>query len=339
MKEASSVTARVSSRSEHERPVYLHAVDCHAARRLLDRDAAIRRAHRGAACADGCDSSPSAWKQPVRRDRSMTGARSCTTRSRVRLESCRRCTEVKAAPLACKTDKIERAAGRAVLARSWQQSGCRTRRRRERESRVPCTGPPPHDAEEPHPRDADDLGIRPVSDRRPRRPERLTASRSPIRAPQRRREPQLIDDLELQIAGSPSSAPPGADHRYIPRWSPRPARLDQRLHRRLRDRDIERSPRPPSWRLHRPARASISPAPATGAARSQSRLTLPRWRCEAARTPQPPRLRRALPAHQEAPGPPARPQGRPDRPLEKAHRAMSHSSPATSPRPGSAPFV
>ena len=101
------------------------------------------------------------------------------------------------APLACKTDKIDaRVLGRAVLARSG--AGDLAARpvdsSRARARALPAApGPSPHDAEEPHPRDADDLrasvpGLGSVRARRPRaaRPPRHPRSV----AAQRRRQPR-----------------------------------------------------------------------------------------------------------------------------------------------------
>ena len=128
------------------------------------------------------------------------------------------------APLACKTDKIDaHGPGGALLARSG--AGDLAARPddppRARARAVPvASGPPPQHAQEPHPRDADHLrpsvpGLGPVRARRPR------AARPPrdprAVAAQRRRQPGLIDDLELQIANLTCELKrQGADHRYIP---------------------------------------------------------------------------------------------------------------------------
>src|SRR6476469_4165 len=73
----------------------------------------------------------------------------------------------------------------------------------------------------------------------------------------------------------------------------------------------------------------------------KARLALPALgavRSRAARL-QPPRLPRALPTHQETTGPPTRPEGRPDRPLQKAHRSdLAHAHPQPTLRSGRRPF-
>ena len=181
------------------------------------------------------------------------------------------------------------------------------------------------------------------------RPRRPRAARSPGDpgpvAPQRRRQPgadrrpRAADRVAHRRAAPPgrrSPLHPAAGHRAG-------VRLDQRLHRRVGDRR-HRALRlaDQAVRLHRalparlPVRRQRPPRPDL-----QARLALPALgavRGRAARL-QPPRLRRALPAHQEAPRPPARPQGRPDRPLPQAHRGdLAHAHPQPALRSGRRPF-
>ena len=90
------------------------------------------------------------------------------------------------APLACKTDKIDarvlaELSWRDLVPAIWLPDPCDPPRARA--GALPAApGPPSHDAEEPHPRDADDLrapvpGLGSVRARRPR------AARSPRRSP------------------------------------------------------------------------------------------------------------------------------------------------------------
>jgi hypothetical protein len=67
------------------------------------------------------------------------------------------------------------------------------------------------------------------------------------------------------------------------------------------------------------ARASNNPATPTAAARCPSTGPVPALGTDGGRNPRrrPPALPRALPAHQTSPRPPARRQGRPDRPRQK----------------------
>jgi transposase len=148
---------------------------------------------------------------------------------------------------------------------------------------------------------------------------------------------RLIDDLELQIAaltvqlkrpGRRSPLHPAAGHRSGPG-------VDQRVHRRLGDRRH----RPlrlagPALRLHRPVpsghpvRRQRPPRPDLQARPQVSALGAVRGRTERLQAPL---LRRALPAHQAPPRPPARPQGRPDRsrsPTDRGDLAHAHQQPA-----------
>ena len=165
------------------------------------------------------------------------------------------------APLACKTDKIDaRVLGRVVLARSGAGDLAARPVDSPRARAGPlsaASGPASHDAEEPHPRDADDLrasvpGLGSVRPRRPRAA-RPPGDPRPVAAQRRRqpgadRRPRSPDRLAHRRASPPgrrSPLHPAAGHR------PR-VRLDQRLHRRLRDRR-HRALRLPdqALRLHR----------------------------------------------------------------------------------------
>ena len=145
---------------------------------------------------------------------------------------------------------------------------------------------------------------------------------------------ELIDDLELQIARlTVELRRQGADHRYIPLLVTAPGFGWINAYTVASEiGDIERfasptklcgytglCPRVYQSGTTRPARPDLQAGltlPALGALRSRpARL-------------QPPRLRRALPAHQATPRPPTRPQSRPDRPLPKAHRGdLAHAHP------------
>jgi hypothetical protein len=151
----------------------------------------------------------------------------------------------------------------------------------------------------------------------------------------------LIDDLELQIANlTVELRRQGADHRYIPPAGHRPrVRLDQRLHRRLRDRR-HRTLRVAgqAGRLHRPlpagdpVRGHRPPRPDLQARPALPALGPVRGRHERLQTPA---LRRALPTHQTPPRPPTRPQSRPDRTLPQAHRShLTHAHPQPALRSG-----
>jgi hypothetical protein len=156
---------------------------------------------------------------------------------------------------------------------------------------------------------------------------------------------ELIDDLELQIASlTVELRRQGADHRYISLLVTAPgfgwinaftvaseigdierfavALEARRLHRAL--------PTRLSVRRHRPPRPDLQTGlalPALGAIRGR-----------AARL-QPPRLRPALPSHQETTRPPTRPQGRPDRPFAQTHRDdLAHAHPQPALRSGRRPF-
>ena len=156
---------------------------------------------------------------------------------------------------------------------------------------------------------------------------------------------ELIDDLELQIASlTVELRRQGADHRYIPLLVTAPGFGWINAYTVASEiGDIERfasptklcgytglCPRVYQSGATRPPRADLQAGlalPALGAVRSR-----------AARL-QPPRLRRALSAHQAAPRSPARPQGRPDRPLPKAHRGdLAHAHPQRALRSGRRPF-
>src|SRR5256885_1536960 len=155
------------------------------------------------------------------------------------------------------------------------------------------------------------------------------------REPGAHRRPRAADRLADR-----RDAPPGRRSPLHPAAGHRAGvRLDQRVHRRLGDRRHQplrlagqalRLHRPLPARLsvgqHRPARPDL-----------QERLTLPALgalRGRAARL-QPPRLPRALPAHQAPPRPPARIQGRPDRPVPQAHRGdLAHAHPQPALRSG-----
>ena len=101
------------------------------------------------------------------------------------------------APLACKTDKIDaRVLADALVARpgAGDLAARPVDPPRARARALPvASGPPPHDAEEPHPRDADDLrasvpGLGPVRAGRPRAARPPGDPRSV--AAQRRRQPR-----------------------------------------------------------------------------------------------------------------------------------------------------
>ena len=207
------------------------------------------------------------------------------------------------APLACKTDRID-ARVLAVLSQRdlvpaiWLPDPAIRRERELARFRL-APGPPPHDAQEPHPRDADHVrasvpGLRPVRARRPR------AARPPRRSPSRGASNvdaslALIDDLELQIARLNRRAPapgrrsplhPAAGHRAR-------VRLGQRLHGRLRDRRHRTLPvAGEAVRLHRPVpardpvrrqRSSRPDLKARPALSALGRCSRPR--CTPARTP------------------------------------------------------
>ena len=149
----------------------------------------------------------------------------------------------RAAGLQDRQDRRARA-GRAVLARPGA-GDLATRPEdppRARAGPLPAaSGPASHDAEEPHPRDADDLrapvpGLgsvrarRPRAARPPRDPRSVAAQRR--REPGADRRPRTADraaDRRAAPPGRRSPLHPAAGHRAR-------VRLDQRLHRRLRDR-------------------------------------------------------------------------------------------------------
>jgi transposase len=145
---------------------------------------------------------------------------------------------------------------------------------------------------------------------------------------------QLIDELELQIAQlTVELRRQGADHRYIPLLVTAPGfGWINAFTVASEIGEIERFASPAkALRLHRPLPARLSVRrDRSPRADLQARLTLPALGAVRSRAAcrQAPRLRRALSAHQEAPGPPARPQGRPDRSLQKAHRSdLAHAHP------------
>ena len=213
-----------------------------------------------------------------------------------------------------------------------------------------ASGQAPLDAQEPHPRDADHLRApaarSPIcSARRPRAARRAWSS--PSRGARNvDASLELIDDLDREIAAIDARAQAlGADHRYIPLLMTVPGdRLGPRLHDRRRDRRH----RPlrltdQAVRLHRPVPARLPvrrhrpPRPAHQARPQLPALGADRGRaCTPASTPA---LPRALPAHQAPPRPPARRQGRPDRPRPQASpRRSGTCSPATSPSLRQAPL-
>jgi hypothetical protein len=147
---------------------------------------------------------------------------------------------------------------------------------------------------------------------------------------------ELLDRLQIPDRWRRASLHPAAGHRSG-------VRLDQRVHRRLGDRR-HRALRlaGQALRLHRP----VPPRHPIGQQRPprpdlKARPALPalgpvRGRAERLQTPA---LQGALPTHQAPPGPPTRPQGRPDRPVQKAHRSdLAHAHPQRTLRSGRRPL-
>jgi transposase len=155
----------------------------------------------------------------------------------------------------------------------------------------------------------------------------------------------LIDDLELQISQlTVQLKRQGADHRYIPLLVTPPglgwinaSTVASEIG------DIARFPSPAKLcgytglcpkeavRRHRRPRPDLQArpqVPALGAVRGRAERL------------QAPLLRRALPAHQAPPRPPARPQGRPDRPRARLTEAIWHMLTNNQPfAPAGATFV
>ena len=145
---------------------------------------------------------------------------------------------------------------------------------------------------------------------------------------------ELIDDLDRRIAEIERWLQrSGADHRYIPLLMTAPGdRLDHRLHDRRRDR--RHQPLLLAGQTHRIHR----PVPQGGAVRGhgpsrpavQARPQIPALGTDGSSDPRlhAPALQAALPAHQAAPGPPARREGRPDRTRSQADRGdLVHADP------------
>ena len=156
---------------------------------------------------------------------------------------------------------------------------------------------------------------------------------------------ELIDDLELQIAQlTVELRRQGADHRYIPLLVTAPGFGWINAYTVASEiGDIERFASPAKLCGYTGLCPRVYQSGNTRPPRPdlQARLALPALgavRGRAARL-QPPRLRRALPAHQATPRPPTRPQGRPDRPLPQAHRGdLAHAHPQPALRSGRRPF-
>jgi hypothetical protein len=251
------------------------------------------------------------------------------------------------APLACKTDRID-ARVLAVLSQRdlvpaiWLPDPSIRRERELARFRLHLVRH--RTTEEPHPRHADHLRA-PLPGQRPVRPGRARAARPPsdsrpVAAQRRRRPGADRRPRATDRAADGRTAPPRGRSPLHPAAGHRArVRLDQRLHRRLRDRrhptlrlagQALRLHRPmpagPAVGQHRPARPDLKAPPALPA------LGPARGGAERLQTPA---IRRALPAHQAPPGPPTRPQGRPDRPRQKAHRGdLAHAHPQPALRSG-----
>ena len=142
----------------------------------------------------------------------------------------------------------------------------------------------------------------------------------------------LIDELDHQIVECERALRRmGADHRYVPLLMTTPGVgwvLGYTIAAEIGD--IDPVPQPDqAGRLHRavpaglPVRGQGPPRPA-----GQERTEVPALGADRGRRARRPAsgLRRALPAHQDPPGPPTRPQGRPGRPGPPARRGdLAHA--------------
>ena len=152
---------------------------------------------------------------------------------------------------------------------------------------------------------------------------------------------ELIDDLELQIANLTCELKrQGVDHRYIPLLVTAPGFGWINAYTVASEiGDIERFASPAklvgytgSVPARDPVRQHGSPRPDQQARPALSALGPVRGGDERLQAPD---LRRALPTHQAPPGPPTRPQGRPDRALPQAHRGdLAHAHPQPTVRSG-----
>ena len=156
---------------------------------------------------------------------------------------------------------------------------------------------------------------------------------------------ELIDDLELQIASlTVELRRQGADHRYIPLLVTAPGFGWINAYTVASEiGDIDRFASPAKLVGYTGLCPRVYQSGNTdrrGPISKQGSRYL-RWALfEAAlHACNHPRLRRALPSDEEATRPPTRPQGRPDRPLPKAHRGdLAHAHPQPALRSGRRPF-